>query len=195
MREYFLRTPRLAFSTWTHADISLAFGLWGDLEVTRFTGGPFAAQQVRERLEREINNHEKHGVQYWPVFQLETDEHVGCCGLQPHNPSEGIYELGFQLRAAFWGRGFACEAAEAVVVRAFATPGISALYAGHHPNNHASRGVLTHLGFHYTHDEFYPPTGQIEPVTCSCAATSLLSGGRVTQRHGRLNSYGAKDSQ
>jgi beta-lactam-binding protein with PASTA domain len=26
-----------------------------------------------------------------------------------------------------------------------------------------ARGVLTHLGFHYTHDEFYPPTGQIEP--------------------------------
>jgi len=163
VREYFLRTPRLGFSIWKHADLPLAFGLWGDPEVTRLTGGPFAAQQVRERLEREINNHAEHGVQYWPIFLLETGEHVGCCGLQPHKPTEGIYELGFQLRVAFWRRGFACEAAEAVVARAFTTLGIPALYAGHHPDNHASRGVLTHLGFHYTHEEFYPPTGQIEP--------------------------------
>jgi ribosomal-protein-alanine N-acetyltransferase len=102
-------------------------------------------------------------VQYWPIFLLETGKHIGCCGLQPHKPAEGIYELGFQLRVEFWGCGFAREAAEAVVARAFTTLDIPALYAGHHPNNQASRGVLTHLGFHYTHDEFYPPTGQIEP--------------------------------
>ena len=163
MREYFLRTRRLGFGIWTHADLSLAFGLWGDPEVTRLTGGPFAPQQVRERLEREINNHEQHGVQYWPIFVLETEEHVGCCGLQPHKPAECIYQLGFQLHVTFWGRGLAYEAAEAVVARAFTILGIPALYAGHHPDNRASRGVLRHVGFRYTHDEFYPPTGQIEP--------------------------------
>jgi [ribosomal protein S5]-alanine N-acetyltransferase len=163
VREYFLRTPRLGFGIWTHADLPLALELWGDPEVTRLTGGPFAAQQVRERLEREINNHEEHGVQYWPIFLLETGGHVGCCGLQPHDPAERIYELGFQLRVAFWGRAFAREAAGAVVARAFTTLGIDGLYAGHHPENQASRRVLRRLGFHYTHDEFYPPTGQIEP--------------------------------
>ena len=163
MREYFLRSPRLGFSIWTHADLPLAFGLWGDQEVTRLTGGPFTPQQVRARLERELNNHEQHGVQYWPIFVAETGEHIGCCGLQPRQPAEGIYELGFQLRVAFWGRGFAREAAATVVVHGFAALGIRALYAGHHPDNHASRGVLLRLGFHYTHDEFYPPTGQIEP--------------------------------
>ena len=97
VREYFLRSPRLGFSIWTHADLPLAFELWGDPEATRLTGGPFTAQKVRERLEREINNHEEHWVQYWPIFLLETGKHVGCCGLQPHKPTEGIYELGFQL--------------------------------------------------------------------------------------------------
>ena len=141
----------------------LAFELWGDPEVMRLTGGPFTTQQVHERLEREIHGHEEHGVQYWPLFLLETGEHVGCCGLRLHKPAEGIYELGFQLRVAFWGRGFAREAAEAVVAHAFTTLRIPALYAGHHPHNHASRGVLTRLGFRHTHDEFYPPTAQIEP--------------------------------
>lgn len=163
VREYFLRSPRLGFSIWTHADLPLAFALWGDPEVTRLTGGPFTAQQVRERLEREINNHEDLGVQYWPIFLLETGEHVGCCGLQPHKLAEVIYELGFQLRSAFWGRGLAREAAVAVIERAFTTLGVAALYAGHHPDNQASRGVLRSLGFRHTHNEFYPPTGQIEP--------------------------------
>ena len=162
MRKYFLQSPRLGFGIWTHADLTLAFRLWGDPEVTRLTGGPFTAQQVRERLEREINNYEQHGVQYWPIFLLETGEHVGCCGLQPHT-ADGIYELGFQLRVAFWRCGFAREAAAVVVTHAFTTMGVPALYSGHHPDNQASRGVLTRLGFHYTHDEFYPPTGQIEP--------------------------------
>jgi ribosomal-protein-alanine N-acetyltransferase len=163
VREYFLRSARLGFSIWTHADLPLAFKLWGDPEVTRLTGGPFTAQEIRERLAREINNHAEQGVQYWPIFLLETGAHIGCCGLQPHKPAEGIYELGYQLRVEFWGRGFAREAAKAVVARAFTTLDIPALYAGHHPNNQASRAVLTHLGFRYTHDEFYPPTGQIEP--------------------------------
>ena len=57
MREYFLRSPRLGFSIWTRADLPLAFELWGDREVTKLTGGPFTPQEVRARLEREINNH------------------------------------------------------------------------------------------------------------------------------------------
>src|SRR5262245_10956106 len=35
VREFFLRSPRLGFSVWTHADLQLAFELWGDPEVTR----------------------------------------------------------------------------------------------------------------------------------------------------------------
>ena len=35
MREYFLKTERLGFSKWTANDMELAFGLWGDPEVTK----------------------------------------------------------------------------------------------------------------------------------------------------------------
>ena len=39
----------------------------------------------------------------------------------------------------------------------------SALFAGHNPINAASRGLLEKLGFEYTHDEFYAPTGLHHP--------------------------------
>ncbi|HEY0552670.1 MAG TPA: hypothetical protein VGG20_00270, partial [Thermoanaerobaculia bacterium] len=51
---YFLRSERLGFRSWSAGDFELAWGLWGDPEVTRLMGGPFSEQYVRERLAREI---------------------------------------------------------------------------------------------------------------------------------------------
>ena len=46
---------------------------------------------------------------------------------------------------------------------AFNTLGVKGLFAGHNPGNAASRRVLEKLGFRYTHDEYYPPTGLNHP--------------------------------
>ena len=58
MREYFLKTERLGFSKWTANDTELAFGLWGDPEVTKLicASGAFTDQEVRDRLATEIRN-------------------------------------------------------------------------------------------------------------------------------------------
>ena len=37
------------------------------------------------------------------------------------------------------------------------------LFAGHNPENTVSRHLLQKLGFRYTHDEFYAPTGLQHP--------------------------------
>ena len=57
----------------------------------------------------------------------------------------------------------ATEAARAVVRFAFTRLAAAALFAGHHPDNTASAGVLTKLGFCLTHTELYPPTGLHHP--------------------------------
>jgi RimJ/RimL family protein N-acetyltransferase len=88
---------------------------------------------------------------------------VGCAGLRLYRPDERIYELGFHLRPEYWGRGLAEEAGSAAAAFAFGTLGAKALFAGHHPANAASRRVLAKLGFRFTHEEFYPPTGMMHP--------------------------------
>jgi len=160
---YFLYSPRLGFRLWTPADLPLALALWTNFEVTRYLGGPFSPQQAEERFHREIALQETVGVQYWPVFLRSTGEHAGCAGLRSYNPASAIYELGFHLLPASWNKGLATEAARAVIGYAFTTVGASGLFAGHHPENAASRRVLQKLGFHYTHDEIYPPTGLLNP--------------------------------
>jgi len=160
---YFLQSERLGFRTWSAADIELAIGLWGDPEVVKLIGGPFSREQVQERLSREIATMQSHGIQYWPIFLLTTGEHVGCCGLRPYKSEAGICEIGVHLRKTFWGQGYAPEATRAVMEYAFHTRGMTALFAGHNPGNAASRRVLEKLGFRYTHDEYYPPTGLNHP--------------------------------
>jgi RimJ/RimL family protein N-acetyltransferase len=161
--KYFLRSERLGFRPWSDSDIDLALGLWGDPQVTQFIGGPFSDEQVRERLTREIATLREHGTQYWPAFLLATGEHVGCCGVRPYRVEDRVYELGFHIRKAQWGRGYAREAARAVIGYAFEVLGATALFAGHNPANEASRHLLITLGFEYTHDEYYAPTGLYHP--------------------------------
>lgn len=161
--EYFLRTARLGFRCWTADDLPLALALWGDPAVTRLIGGPFSGAQIWERLQAEIAAMAAHRVQYWPIFLLSGGAHVGCCGLRVYDLSEEIYELGFHLRAVYWGQRFAVEAGRAVIEFAFTGLRARGLFAGHHPANTASRVVLERLGFRLTHEEFYAPTGLTHP--------------------------------
>ena len=160
---YFLRSERLGFRPWSADDFELAWGLWGDPEVTRLMGGPFSEQYVRERLAREIETLRSLGVQYWPCFLRATGEHVGCCGLRPYKLEDRVFAFGFHLRPQYWGQGLADEAARTVLAHAFSTLTFSSLIAGHHPENHASRRLLGKLGFRYSHDAFYAPNGIDQP--------------------------------
>lgn len=68
------------------------------------------------------------------------------------------------VAGAVWGEGYAREAGDATIALAFTTLGLSDLYAGQHPDNHRSRRILKGVGFRYTHDEIYPPTGAARTV-------------------------------
>jgi [ribosomal protein S5]-alanine N-acetyltransferase len=151
------QTARLFFRLWSEDDLPLAQALWGDARVTALIGGPFDAA---ERLRCEIEVQRDRGVQYWPIFLKGSGAHAGCCGLRPHRD---IFELGFHLRFEQWGSGLATEASRAVIAHAFRELKLPALFAGHHPQNQASRRTLQKLGFRYMHDEPYPPTGKMHP--------------------------------
>jgi len=140
----------------------LATAIWGDPQVTRLIadlGNP-SPEQATERLVREIANHEKFGVQYWPIF-LHSGEHLGCCGLRPYSPA--VFEIGAHILPQHWGKGYATEALRCVIAHAFDACGATALFARHNPHNHGSGRVVRKLGFRYTHDEFMHQTGLNHP--------------------------------
>lgn len=117
MKEYFLKTDRIGFSYWTQEDGELAGMLWGEPEVTRFisSNGSFTEREIRNRLSLEVENLDKYGVQYFPIFELAKKELIGCCGLRPFACEKDIFEIGFHLRKKYWKQGFAFEAATAII--------------------------------------------------------------------------------
>lgn len=165
MREYFMKTKRIGFSRWNAADLDLAFQLWGEKEVTQFicAAGSLTSQDIINRLDTEIHNDKVFHIQYWPVFELVTDELIGCCGIRPFKSETHSCEIGFHLRKKYWGMGYACEAAKAVIDYSFTILRAGKLYAGHHPQNKASEKLLVKLGFHYIGKNYYKPTGLYHP--------------------------------
>ena len=163
--DYFLSSSRIGFRQWRENDLELAYNLWGDYEVTRLFDrrGKLSKEQVKERLGNEIRMQKEHGVQYWPVFLLAGDDHIGACGLRPYDTENRIFEIGFHIRSCCWGNGYATEASLRVITYAFTTLRAKGLFAGHNPKNDASRHLLIKLGFTYTHDAYYEPTGLDHP--------------------------------
>lgn len=164
MRQFFMRSDRLGFGTWSEADLPLARRLWGDQAVTRLISrSGFTDAEIRERLAREMATQAAAGIQYWPIFLLADGAFAGCCGLRPRAGQPRVPELGVHIASPFWRRGSALEAATRVIRHAFDALGCRALFAGHHPENLASAALLARLGFVHSHDEFYPPTGLAHP--------------------------------
>ena len=163
--DYFLTSKRLGFREWSDRDFDFAIKLWGNPEVTKFIDarGKLTEKEVKTLLSNEIENQKNYGVQYWPIFLLDTHEFIGCCGLRPYDLANNVYEIGAHILPKHWRNGYALEAARTVIDFGFNTMKCSALFSGHNPNNTASKKLLEKLGFTYIRDEYYPPTGLNHP--------------------------------
>jgi RimJ/RimL family protein N-acetyltransferase len=71
----------------------------------------------------------------------------GETGLFPLAPDGPDVALGYAFGSAYWGRGYATEAARAVVAEAFGPLDLSRLVAITREANFGSRRVLRKLGF------------------------------------------------
>jgi len=165
MRTKHIETERLSFSHWEEIDLSLAEALCGDEMVTHFItkNGSFSTEQITQRLRFEIESQKECGLQYWPLFLKREEKFIGCCGLHAYDLENQIAEFGVHLLPFAWGNGFAEEGATGVIDYATARTDLSALFAGHHPDNHASEKLLRKIGFQFLSRNYYEPTGLEHP--------------------------------
>jgi RimJ/RimL family protein N-acetyltransferase len=107
--------------------------------------GPMADLAVTERLLQDYEAHQRRlGYSFWAVIERESGALIGDAGL--YRTPTGEVELGYTLGAAWWGRGYATEAASAWLSCAFEMLGISEVVALAEPANVASMHVLEKLG-------------------------------------------------
>jgi RimJ/RimL family protein N-acetyltransferase len=140
-----LKTARLSLRAPSHGDVAAMVALAGDRRVAENTARiphPYAAPDAVGLLAA-IN---QDGGE--TVFAIVLDGAlIGMCGLDPR--PDGA-ELGYWLGVPFWGRGYATEAARALIDYAFAELGHEVLQSGARVSNPASRRVLEKCGFQWT---------------------------------------------
>jgi RimJ/RimL family protein N-acetyltransferase len=91
----------------------------------------------------------------------ETGEFIGYVGLTiPRHllPFTPCVEIGWRLARAYWGRGFATEAAKEVVRVAFENLGLAEIVSFTSVLNVRSRGVMERLGMIDSREDFDHPS-------------------------------------
>jgi RimJ/RimL family protein N-acetyltransferase len=123
-------------------------------EVMRYLSGkPETLDETRAIIERVKARWLEVGYSWWSFIARETGQFVGAGCLQnlrreatPLPDPDGPLEIGWRLRRDAQGRGFATEAATAIVDFAFDVRAAQELLAVCHPENTASAGVMARLG-------------------------------------------------
>ena len=154
-----VETPRLLIRNFEPGDEVAMEQVFGDPAVMEFSEGVRSASWVADFIEqnREENIPES-GIIKWAVVTREDNAVIGYCGLfvfdEPDQRPET--ELGYRYRESAWGKGYATEAARAVVNHTFRQIGINRLAAFIDPGNTGSVRVVEKLGFHYEYDLLRP---------------------------------------
>ncbi|HEV2235312.1 MAG TPA: GNAT family N-acetyltransferase [Ktedonobacterales bacterium] len=143
-----LETPRLVIRTFEPRDGDSWIALANAPETRRFTpAAPPATPDVFQgALERRHAMERDHGHAMWAVDEKETGAFVGQCGLYPAEQKGPEPELAYHFNLSSWGKGYATEAATAVLAYAFGPAGLDPVLAFVIPANIASCRVVEKAG-------------------------------------------------
>ena len=139
-----LQTERLVLRPMGVADVDDFVALHNQPAVADFLG-PATPELARERLELCQRNWREHHPDLIAVLERSSGRFVGRLGLR-YWPQFDETEAGWALRREAWGRGYATEAARAVIdwgFRTFPLPYVTAMIR---PDNSRSMGVARRLG-------------------------------------------------
>lgn len=141
-------TERLAMRAYEPGDLhALHAVLYSDEAAMRLLGGPRDLAGTRAALERSMSQQAHAGYSFWPVFERSSGLLIGEAGLFPLAPDGPDVALGYAFGGAYWGRGYATEAASAVLDEAFGPLELERVVAITRETNCGSRRVLAKLGF------------------------------------------------
>ncbi|MEA5051406.1 MAG: GNAT family N-acetyltransferase [Oscillospiraceae bacterium] len=147
-----LQTQRLTLRGWSQSDCEDLFEYASGPVV-----GPSAGWEPHKTLDDSLSLIDtlRQNPDCFAIVQREDAKVIGCIGLYKTSLSDAIRsqktrEMGFSLNPKYWGRGYATEAARAVLAHAFGELGLDTIFCAHFDFNLGSARVCEKLGFVYT---------------------------------------------
>jgi RimJ/RimL family protein N-acetyltransferase len=144
-----LETERLRLRAWRDEDLDAFATMNADPRVMEFFPNVCSRDQSQAGLERIGAHFAAHGFGLWPVERRSDGSFVGMAGLALPSFTARFtpcVEVGWRLLAAYWGHGYATEAAGAALGFGFERLGLREIVSFTTVNNHRSRRVMDRLG-------------------------------------------------
>ena len=147
-----IETPRLILRAHTLTDFEPFARMMSDPAVVRFLGDgkPFNRYQAWLRFLRSPGSWQLLGFGYWALEEKASGAFVGeagCVDLKRDAPLRDMTEVGWLLAPSAMGRGFATEAAQAVLAWGRGSFGAKRILCVIHPDNRPSIRVAEKCGF------------------------------------------------
>ncbi len=145
-----IETERLRLRRFEPSDLNDLFQVFGDAEVMRYISGgkPRSLEETEAGLLRTVEGWHKRGFGLWAVTLKASGKVIGYCGLIFLEDTPEV-ELAYGLAKAFWGAGYATEAARASLRFGFEVVKLERIVAVVNPENTPSQRVLLKLGMRY----------------------------------------------
>lgn len=159
-----LETERLILRPPVAEDLPWVLAHMNTASVMRHLAGVRSPEAVAESLADDIDAFHGGGHRRWTVWLHDGETRVGRVGLfhlrSPAAPPvlQGQREIGWTFAEAHWGRGYATEAARAVINHAFAALALPVLWSQTSDSNAGSTRMMRRLGF-----TFRPELGYVDP--------------------------------
>jgi ribosomal-protein-alanine N-acetyltransferase len=150
-----IETARLVLRELLPTDDTGMFELDSNAEVHTFLGNnPInSIEQAQQAIAFIQQQYRENGMGRLAVIEKSTDQFAGWAGLklvkERINGHSNFYDLGYRLIPKYWGKGYATEAAKAVLQYGFNQLHLTEIYGMADVNNTASRKVLEKAGLHY----------------------------------------------
>jgi RimJ/RimL family protein N-acetyltransferase len=144
-----IQTPRLLLREWRDEDVEPFCRINADERVCEFLGKTITREETRAMVERNRVDFQEQGFGLWALEVKGGPAFIGYTGLgipsfQAHFTP--CVEIGWRLAFEHWGKGYATEAAKAVLNHAFTRLEIAEIIAITVPNNRRSRAVMEKIG-------------------------------------------------
>lgn len=146
-----LQTERLILRPHAESDIPALLPLIGAREVAATTlriPHPYSESDARDLITHASEELRKGTGLRLAMIRKEGNELCGGIGLRI-DPDHHHAEIGFWIGVPFWRKGYATEAALAVVEHGFTTLKLHRIYATHYTSNPRSGHVLRKIGMRH----------------------------------------------
>lgn len=131
----------------------LLVALLDDPRVAQWLGGPRPPAEQSLRVDRMLAHWDEHAFGTYVLRERGTAAVVGCAGLAwTEATGERQVEVRYALAPAHWGRGYASEAARALIAQAFEQLHLEEVVAFTMTTNEASQAVMRRVGMVYERD-------------------------------------------